>query len=227
MPTYLHAYTSSRLHTYTPTRLHISTPTRLQTYTPTRLHTYTPTHPWFCLRAHTYLHAYTPTRTWTFLTSEHGLSPFMILSCFDWAGATFPRNPDLGLSGFRTSSFPLYDLIMFRLAGSHFSSRSGPGPFWLPKPLKFNDFLHTYTPTRLHAYTPTHLHTHSPTRLHTCAPTRLHTASGEQDQGFRLRQGVSARCRKSLNFRGFGSQKGPGPDLEEKWLPANRNMIRS
>ena len=98
----------------------------------------------------------------------------MILSCFDWAGATFPRNPDLGLSGFRTSSFPLYDLIMFRLAGSHFSSRSGPGPFWLPKPLKFNDFLHTYTPTRLHAYTPTHLHTHSPTRLHAYTPARLH-----------------------------------------------------
>ena len=158
---------------YTPTHLHAYTSPRLHAYTPTRLQTYTPTHPWFCLRAHTYLHAYTPTRTWAFLTSEHGLFPFMILSCFDWAGATFPRNPDLGLSGFRTSSFPLYDLIMFRLAGSHFSSRSGPGPFWLPKPLKFKDFLHlAETPWRrrnpwscspLHAYTPTHLHTYTPT----------------------------------------------------------------
>ena len=200
----LHAYTPTRLHISTPARLHAYTPTRLQTYTPTRLHTYTLTHPWFCLRAHTYLHAYTPTRTWAFLTSEHGLFPFMILSCFDWAGATFPRNPDLGLSGFRTSSFPLYDLIMFRLAGSHFSSRSGPGPFWLPKPLKFNDFLHTYTPTRLRlhadtlahqlAYTPTHVHAYTPAHLH------AYTASGEQDQGFRLRQGVSAQMQKIVQF---------------------------
>ena len=154
----------------------------------------------------------------------------MILSCFDWAGATFPRNPDLGLSGFRTSSFPLYDLIMFRLAGSHFSSRSGPGPFWLPKPLKFNDFLHTYTPTRLHAYTPTHLHTHSPTRLHAYTPAHLHAYTRRAEnrtKGSVCAKGSLPRCRKSLNFRGFGSQKGPGPDFEEKWLPANRNMMES
>ena len=30
-----------------------------------------------------------------------GLFPFMIPSCFDWPGAAFPRNPDLGRSGFQ------------------------------------------------------------------------------------------------------------------------------
>ena len=136
-----------------------------------------------------YLPTYTPTRTWAFLTSEHGLSPFLISSCFDWAGATFPRNPDLGLSGFRTSSFPLYDLIMFRLAGSDVSSRSGPWPFWLPKTLKIKDFLHTYTPTRLHADTLAHPLAYTPTRRHIYTPTH-----GERRTGARVPSAPRGLC---------------------------------
>ena len=105
----------AHLHAFTSPRLHAYTPTHLEAYKPTHLHAYTHTH------LHT--HGLSSVRIPTYL---HAYTPTRT-----WAFLTSEH----GL-------VPLYDLIMFRLGGSHFSSKSGPGPFWLPKPFKFKDFLH-------------------------------------------------------------------------------------